>query len=374
MESGDFSKAERLFLDAIRDLVDRREGPDILPAILVEISTVYRVAGKFPDAEAALRKAVLLREEQKEDIPIGLAYAIENLCGLLVEESRYEEAKALAERAMALRRAQTAAEHISIKTPDILLGRIQLAMGKYEQAESILTEVLDRLPKSVAGLSELGPTWEIGELASTLVILSALRRHQGRYLDAEEKVREAVLMRERTRGPEASSVASALSELGSVLRLLRRFKDSEVAYRRSLLIRERFVGEKHPRFAFNLLGIGRLYFDQDGMLEAEELFRRAREIFENSFGAQNIMVARCDTELGRVYLRTQRLEQAERILGSAVAITESKFALGHPETVRTLRFYAQAKRQLGKEAEAGKIEKRAAAGQAQMDKTAVIEP
>jgi tetratricopeptide (TPR) repeat protein len=203
--------------------------------------------------------------------------------------------------------------------------------------------------------------------------LAILRKNQGKYSEAKRILKKAVAARERVDGPEAQSVAIALSELGDVLRRVREYQDSEVAFRRSLLIRERYLGDRHPRFASNLFGLGRLYFDQDGTSQAEQLFRRARDIFERSFGPQTIAIARCDAELGRAYIRGGRPEEAERALRPAVATLEAQLTVGHPTTIRTLRLYAEALRNVANIADAEVAERRAAEGLTIMDKTAVIE-
>jgi tetratricopeptide (TPR) repeat protein len=360
---GDFQKAERLYIESIKILESLPDSALSLSVSFLDLHGTYINAGKYGQAEESVDAAIKLREklDAKGGPAVRLAFALQSRASLLLEESRYSEAMVSVEKALEIRRRYSESDDTGYA--EVLRGRIEVAFGNYTNANEIFVYTLAEWRSK--GLET--------ELPTVMAPLALLRRRQGKYLEAKELAQGALIMNERNHGPESQSVAAALDSLGMILRCLREFTDSEVAYRRCLLIRERFLGTEHPRFASGLFGIGRLYFDQDGLSEADGLFRRARNIIERVFGADAIQVADCDMELCRVYIRTQRFREADQAIRSCLEIMTLRLRLAHPNIIRALRLHAQVLRQLGQDAEALEVEKRATEGEAGMDKTAVID-
>ncbi len=83
-------------------------------------------------------------------------------------------------------------------------------------------------------------------VAETLGDLAAVLRLQGRYADAEPRVKRSLQIREQAYGPHYPLVAASLNNLALVYRAQGCNADASSLFRRALEIREAALGQNHP--------------------------------------------------------------------------------------------------------------------------------
>ncbi|EJL81387.1 Flp pilus assembly protein TadD [Polaromonas sp. CF318] len=252
------------------------------------LGVVYLQAGKLPEAEKQIRKALAVRED---------AFALGNLANLLQGRRQLVEAEASYRRALELK-PDFADAHYN-------LGVLLSGTARMAEAEASLRRALEFKP----------------DFANAHYNLGTLLRSSGRLPEAEAAYRQAlkfnpdfadahndlgVLLRSCERLPEAETAfrhalavrpdfADAHYNLGLLLQNGKRLSEAEAAYRRSLEFKPDFA-DAHYHLGLLLQGVGR-------QTEAELAYRRARELKPD--------FAEVHHNLGLLLHNGQRLAEAE---------------------------------------------------------------
>jgi tetratricopeptide (TPR) repeat protein len=108
--------------------------------------------------------------------------------------------------------------------------------------------------------------------------LAYLYRHSSRFAQAEDLLRRALSIAERSYGPDRPMVAAALSGLAQLLKDTNRMDEAESLMCRTLAIEEENHGPNHPEVATALNKLAQLLQDTHRLTEAEPLIRRALTI------------------------------------------------------------------------------------------------
>ena len=110
---------------------------------------------------------------------------------------------------------------------------------------------------------------------------------QGRLLDAEPYVREALATRHRVLGDEHRATLDSLNDLGALLEAQGRVGEAEEAYRRALGGRRRILGDRHPETHFSIDDLGTLLESQGRLAEAEPYYREVLASFRRAMGDEH---------------------------------------------------------------------------------------
>jgi tetratricopeptide (TPR) repeat protein len=162
--------------------------------------------------------------------------------------------------------------------------------------------------------------------------LSLLFGEKARFVQAEPLYRRAVMIFDKSLGPDHPNVATSLNSLAHLLQDTYRPSEAEPLYRRALAISEKSLGPDHPNVATSLNSLAQLLQDTYRPDEAEPLYRRALAISEKSLGPDHPNVAIRLTSLAKLLLETQRLSEAEPLYRRALAICEKSLGPEHPNT------------------------------------------
>src|SRR5262245_20749865 len=125
--------------------------------------------------------------------------------------------------------------------------RIGESAGKYGEAISIAERSL--------ALTRANKGEDDPETAAGLHSLAMLYHAQGRYADAEPLHKRALAIREKVLGPDHQDVWTSLNYLASAYKQLGRYAEAEPLYKRALSIREKALGSEHPEVAISISGL-----------------------------------------------------------------------------------------------------------------------
>ena len=104
---------------------------------------------KFDEAEPLARELLTLRRADPQAPPATMARSLCLLAGILLQNGKPEEAEPLVRECLEIRRASEADDRMTANT-ESLLGGCLTALGRYEEAESLLVESYARI-KSTEG-------------------------------------------------------------------------------------------------------------------------------------------------------------------------------------------------------------------------------
>ncbi len=249
------------------------------------------------------------------------------------------------------------------------LGGIYEKLGKFDQADSLLSAALDQRK------SLFGP--DSPEVAESLTALGLLRSDQARLQEAEQLTRQGLEMSERRLPPTHPARAQALRAYGKVLaergsydqaiaalneavRLqsapgvapaelaesLSMLADANysaghydvcnASYPRILAMRRQVYGERHPLVADTLGSMAAVQSDLGYYPEAERLDRQSLDIIQAYYGSDHPKTANRLTNLAQALSYQHKFDEAVSLLNQALAIEEHVYGAAHPELAETL--------------------------------------
>lgn len=234
----------------------------------------------------------------------------------LAQKGNLSEAIPLAERAVAMARAQLDGKSPILAGCLSTLARLYRDYGRYGEAERNFKEVI-----------EIRRTADPDQYSDSLNDLGSMFGDIGRYQEAEELLKQVVDLDRARVGPNHENVAIAVTNLGILYRDMGRFEDAENLMLEGKGIRERLsTATREEDIANSDSNLAGLYREMGRSAEAEPLARHALALRENLFGHDHLAVARSMNVLAEILRVRGHIDEAERLLNAALAIR--KKALG----------------------------------------------
>ncbi|MGH9454035.1 MAG: tetratricopeptide repeat protein, partial [Terriglobia bacterium] len=249
------------------------------------------------------------------------------------------------------------------------LGSIYQKLGKFEPADSLLRNALERR-KSLFGSDS-------PEVAESLVALGLLRADQAQLAEAERLVRAGLALSKQKLPANHPAVAKATFALGKVLEdrgaydqaiqvlgeavrlqsasragtqdlatsmtelanshfYAGHYDTSDSLNRRVLAMRRQIYGERHPLVADTLINLGAIQFDRGHYREAERFDRQALDITEAWYGKEHPETADTMTIVGQALTYQHRYGEATALLERSLGILEHVYGPVHPRVAYAL--------------------------------------
>jgi tetratricopeptide (TPR) repeat protein len=217
----------------------------LLPSLYSSLGAAYKErldnglvtshAKEQPLAIQAYEKAIAL---QTEEDSVELAKNLNNLANLYRVQGRYGEAEPLYVRSLSIREQQLGTNHPSVALSLNNLANLYNAQGRYSEAEPLYVRSLSIREQ------QLGTNHP--SVALSLNNLAELYRAQGRYSEAEPLYVRSLSIKEQQRGANHPDVATSLNNLAYLYKSQGRYGEAEPLYVRALGILFNSLGENHP--------------------------------------------------------------------------------------------------------------------------------
>ncbi|HEX4872533.1 MAG TPA: toll/interleukin-1 receptor domain-containing protein [Nevskiaceae bacterium] len=313
--------------EMIADAVGRVEQelagqPDLQVELMSELGAIQSRLGESVAAETLLRRAAEISRLQQAASSPALAGVLGHLANAVLQQSRYDEARALAEEAL-----EILARHE--QPPLLLQAELQLLMakalsfghGKAAEAAPWFQRALDLHEQA------LGP-----HHGKTLMVLTQLGQFHAQGFDDVEAARffeEVVRRVERSEGRNATWGANARLELGRLRSRAGHFQEAITAFegaiaamRESGLERHDFLAGAYSAVAIAQRSLGRF---EDALLSYDQAWNACPV----APGGKQIDVLR-----GRaaVYLKLNRGAEAERDFKAAYDLARTLSGEDQPYT------------------------------------------
>jgi tetratricopeptide (TPR) repeat protein len=178
----------------------------------------------------------------------------------------------------------------------------------------------------------------LSEVADLLTKMGGYLLERGQYQEAEDPLRQALMLRERNLGSDHLDTAQSLSVLGGLYYVQGKYKQAEPLCGRALAIWEKQLGPGHPNTATGLNNLAALYHAQGKYEQVEPLYQRALAVCEKQLGPEHPDVATGLYNLSEFYRAQGKYEQAEPFLKRALAVREKQLGPEHPSTANSLNF------------------------------------
>ncbi len=309
--SGEITVAQ--MLDSATSRLDKVP-PESAPteaAVREIIGSVYRKLARYEKAEATLRRALAIREQQQPIEKAPLADCLHNLAATLYWQGNFTEAKGYYERSLALRREIYPADHRDIATSLTHLAACELEVGQPDAAHRLYTDALNIRTRLLGSEHE--------EVAQAMNNLAKSYMEDEEFERAEGLFRDSLAMIMRLRGEQYVGTAAVSQNLARCLFDKGDATAALAAYDRALAIRQARFPNGHPVVAATLAGMARTNLSLGNV---DAALAQARQAVD--------MVVRLKQE------QLPEAAEARSVLGSAL------LSAGHPvEAAETLRLARQ---------------------------------
>jgi CHAT domain-containing protein/Tfp pilus assembly protein PilF len=253
--------------EALQKALERAQDVHVRVAILQALAESYQYAGQVAKAEAALRSALEIEQEEESLQVAGILAKLGNVVRL---QSRMEEATQLQERALMIR------ERLAPDSLEVADSLHHLAMVAFDSSEPDAMSGL--LQRALAILERWPP--DCLEMANIQSDLALQAMDHGRYAEAAAALQRALDILDQ-RAPGSIQAATSLGRLGSLYRRLGDNESMIEALQRSLAIRERLApGSIGTAVVLSNLGLAAR--ERGDLDEAKAFLERALAISEKA--------------------------------------------------------------------------------------------
>jgi serine/threonine protein kinase/tetratricopeptide (TPR) repeat protein len=302
LDQARFDEAEQLVRDGLA-MTERhlpRDAPELAKA-MTALGQVLEERGSYAEAIATFEQAIALQSVDRR--PADLAASLRGLAGAHFYAGEYDEADAIARRALAITREVNGDRHPLAGGDLITLGAIQHERGRYEEAERFYREALP--------IREAWYGQEHYETASNLTMLGRSLLFQKRFDEAVGLLERALAIQEKVFGPVHPRVASAVNELGNIALQREQFDEAEAAFRRMADIYRSVYGTKHYLIGIAVSNLASVYLAKGEPVRAETLFREAIALYTETLSLDHLNTGIARVKLGRALVRQRRYREAE---------------------------------------------------------------
>ena len=277
--------------------------------------------GDYERAEALTREALTVRRDRLGENDTLVAASMTDLAAILGAQGEYDESERLHRAGLEIDRQSGALERVAIDLSNLAVT--QQRRGKYDEALALAEEAL-AMRRQLHGE-------EHTQIALALHNLGSMLGSKGEYERAEQRYREALAMRLKLLGAHHPYVAFTLNELGLLNQKQGRLAEAEQAHRQALAIRRAALGENHLEVAASLNNIGIVQYFKGDRTAAADYFEQALAIWRRELPATHPTLLTGLNNLGAVLRDAGELERAEPVLREALALRREALGDAHPD-------------------------------------------
>src|SRR5689334_10535251 len=271
-----------------------------LPGLVCRMALFAQNSADPSGAEKLVGHALeLFAQTNSLETPDG-AVCLTTSAGLAESQGLDANAQQALEHALAIRERLLGANHFLVADTRIRLGLVHFRQGHIAEAEQMQSS-------AIAILRQQEPT---PQLAAALNNLGNVFSAQRRWKEAEQDIREALLIWERLGGPENPSLAAGLLNLGVLLQERKQYDEAGRALTRALRIDEKALPADHPRIGMDLNALGVLATARKNYSEAEMFLVRAAAILDHAQAPQHADTGQVLMNLAEVYRLQKKMDLA----------------------------------------------------------------
>jgi serine/threonine-protein kinase len=319
-----------------RQIVRERDKAEQVSRYLVRLFKVADPYATTPDAltvRDVLENGVTEVDQALGKQPDVQAHMLSTIGRVYHNLGYYDQARMLAERALAIRKRIYGASH-----PEVAASLNDLADARCFLGD---LEVSDSLYRAAFTMRQalLGPRHP--DNATTLHDWGLLLYYLNRQAESEAYLQQAVDLRRALFGDRDPSVAEALHSLGATVAAGGRAAAAEPMIREALSIRRAVLDSDHPDIPANMLLLARLIQAQGRMDEALALGEEALALQRRRLGNDHPLIANSLYTLAVMQRANRTPAVADRLLQEALDIRRHRLGNRHSGVADLLHLLGQ---------------------------------
>jgi tetratricopeptide (TPR) repeat protein len=314
---GKYPEAEKAYKRSL--LIDEsvRGTERVDPSKLHNLALVYLALADYSQVESLEAKVRELGEKAPKPDREAIYFRLMGMARLYREQARYADAEKLFDQIMNEEIKVKGPDHPNVGSFSHYRAQLYLAQGKYQKAIELEERAL-AIYKNALGSN----SWRASVSQSSLASIYVAQADRNNYANAENLFKQALenLEKPSVLGPDHPEVATTLDGLARLYLAQDRLSEAEPLLKRSLAIREKVLGTGHPDVAASLSDYGLLSFTLRNYDDAEQHFKRALTILENKFGPEHPSIAETLVRLAALLRKTNREAEAAQMEARASTI------------------------------------------------------
>ncbi|KAK3287759.1 hypothetical protein CYMTET_4744 [Cymbomonas tetramitiformis] len=160
----------------------------------------------------------------------------------------------------------------------------------------------------------------------------------GRYEEGEQAAREALLVAEGAKGPEALKlIGRCLNQMSNLLKEQGKFQEAIPHQERAVAVGREVLGEEHPTVASRLISLADMTSAEGRYLDARLAYEQAIDILLRVHGEEHMHVALGLNSLANLLDAHGQYEEALGQAKRALLIREKLYQEFHPELAESLQ-------------------------------------
>jgi non-specific serine/threonine protein kinase/serine/threonine-protein kinase len=323
---GLYSKAESLLGRAVE--IRRRilgvKNKETLKS-MDDLTGVLRDESRYSDAERLCRETVDTRRQAFGREDRATLSSMTQLGSILNDEGHYPDAEKLHREAL-----EVATRKFGPQDPLASIAMKRLAVdlayeGKYPEAEQVFRQKLE-IDRRALGSDHPEVLGDMNNLAATL-------QNEQRYPEAEKVGWDLLQAERRVLGPEHPDTLMSAGNLAAVLHDEKRYSEAEKLYKETFQIKLRVLGPEHRSTLVTMSDLADLYKDEGRYPEAEQLVRQSVETERRTLGPEQSDTLLAIRELGDLLKAEKRYPEAEKTYREVIAGRTRVLGPEHPRTI-----------------------------------------
>lgn len=186
-------------------------------------------------------------------------------------------------------------------------------------------------------------------------------QENGKFQEAIELMKQALVIRRQLHGDVHPEVAVALNNLGTAYKGQAKLREAEICLKQALETFEKSLGRRHTYTAMSINNLAELYVAQGEYDEAEPLYQRALKIQEKILGVKDTDTLITQNNLAELYRLQGKYMDAEQVILRVLEIRKEALGADHPHTLVSINNLASLYQSQSKFEEAEKLFQRALA-------------
>ncbi|KAJ5293286.1 uncharacterized protein N7443_009239 [Penicillium atrosanguineum] len=205
------------------------------------------------------------------------------------------------------------------------LGNLYRDQGKLDRAEMMFRQALRKMEM---------PKIDVRLKAMLLHNLGAVIHQQGRNVEAEKLLKEALDLKRETFGPNHISTLRSVSTLALLYKAQWNFSEAEKLYSGPLKDAWGEFGDSDISKLQNTFHVAYLHYERCELVEAEQMFLEVLNGYKKAFDDDHPLILGVYTALARLHLKQQKPVETEEMFKLALQGYTSHFDEHHESTLQ----------------------------------------
>ncbi|KAI6493773.1 hypothetical protein MCOR11_006062 [Pyricularia oryzae] len=209
------------------------------------------------------------------------------------------------------------------------VAKIYILLGKYEEAEKMLREILALMEK-VLGPENPSTFGGIDNLAS--VFNRQGKYEEGKSEEVEKMFRETLELMEKVLGPKNPWIFDGINNLVSVFNRQGKYEEAKQMYRKTLEFRETVLGLKNPSTFANMDNLASLFNSQGKYEKAKQMYRKILKFRERVLGPKNPSTFSNINNLAFIFVNQGKYKEVKQMHRKILGLREKVLGPKNPAT------------------------------------------